>query len=166
MTVLVHGAADGLVEALRARGHEASSAGEPDEAAALVTVAPPPELRPLAELEPDEWLAVFRAGAEEPFFVARRYLRAAYDRGPGGCWVAVTSELGIRPTRGGAAAGAAARALQTLVRVAAIEGASHGLRANAVALGRRRSAADAAGAVGWLLSDAAAHVSGAVVPVD
>jgi 3-oxoacyl-[acyl-carrier protein] reductase len=74
------------------------------------------------------------------------------------------------------------------VRVAAIEGGSRDVRANAVAPGWREEAlppeldnelavedtptrrlatqADVAGAVAWLLSDKAAHVSGAVLRVD
>lgn len=164
--VLVHGADDGLAAVLQEHGHDVSPTGEPEKALALVTVAPPAALRPLAELEPAEWLAAFRSGAEEPFFVAQRYLQAAYERGRGGCWVAVTSALGIQPTRGGGATGAAARALQTLVRVAAIESRPRSVRANAVAVGPPWSAEAAAGTVRWLLSDAAAHVSGTVVRVD
>jgi NAD(P)-dependent dehydrogenase (short-subunit alcohol dehydrogenase family) len=166
VSVLVLGPDDGLARALRANGHDASPTGDPEEADALVTVAPSAALRPLLELEPGEWLAAFRSGTEEPFFVAQRYLRGAYARARGGCWVAVTSVLGVQPVRGGGSAGAAARALQTLVRVAAIEGAPQGVRANAVAVGRHLSAGDTAGAVGWLLSDKAALVTGTVVRVD
>jgi 3-oxoacyl-[acyl-carrier protein] reductase len=179
---------DGLAAALAERGYEVEREGDPDQFPALVTVAPRPELRPLAELEPDAWLATFRTWTEEPFFIAQRYLRGAYERGRGGCWVAVTSILGTQPFPGGGAAGAAALALQTLVRVAAIEGGPRGVRANAVAPGWRDDAlppeldavlavgdtptrrlatqADVAAAVAWLLSDEARHVSGAVLRVD
>jgi len=79
-------------------------------------------------------------------------------------------------------------ALQTLVRIAALEGGPHGVRANAVAagwsestiprpldadlaaadapLGRLATPADVAGTVAWLLSPAAAHVTGEVIRVD
>ena len=77
-------------------------------------------------------------------------------------------------------------ALHTLVRVAALEGGPHGVRANVVAPGfgttpteldpglavadtplRRLAApADIAAAVAWLLSPAAAHVTGEIVRVD
>jgi NAD(P)-dependent dehydrogenase (short-subunit alcohol dehydrogenase family) len=178
---------DGLGAALAGRGCEVEREGDPGEAAALVTVTPRPELRPLLGLEPEEWLETFRAWTEEPFFAAQRFLRGAYERRRG-CWIAVTSILGTQPFPGGGAAGAASLALQTLVRVAAIEGGPHGVRANAVAPGWREDAlppeldpelalddtptrrlathADVVAAVAWLLSDEAAHVTGAVLTVD
>ena len=164
--VLVHGADDGLAAALQAYGHDVSPTGEPEKALALVTVAPPPALRPLAELQPAEWLAAFRSGAEEPFFVAQRYLQAAYERGRGGCWVAVTSALGIQPTRGGGATGAAARASRRSCgwpRSRAVREASGQTPSPWARPGRRKPPPARSG---WLLSDAAAHVSGTVVRVD
>jgi NAD(P)-dependent dehydrogenase (short-subunit alcohol dehydrogenase family) len=179
---------DGLSTALEEHGYEVEREGDPAEARALVTVAPRPALRPLAELEPEEWLATFRAWTEEPFFAAQRFLGGAYERGRGGCWIAVTSILGTQPFPGGGAPGAASLALQTLVRVAAIEGGPRGVRANVVAPGWREDAlppeldaelavedtptrrlatqADVAGAVSWLLSAEAEHVSGAVLTLD
>jgi NAD(P)-dependent dehydrogenase (short-subunit alcohol dehydrogenase family) len=178
----------GLGTALAEHGYEVEREGDPAEARALVTVAPRPALRPLAELEPEEWLATFRAWTEEPFFAAQRFLRGVYERGRDGCWVAVTSILGTQPFPGGGAAGAASVALQTLVRVAAVEGGPHCVRANVVAPGWRQDAltreldaelavedtptrrlatqADVAAAVSWLLSAEAEHVSGAVLTVD
>jgi NAD(P)-dependent dehydrogenase (short-subunit alcohol dehydrogenase family) len=187
--VVVAGAEAGdLAGALAERGYTVELGGEPTAAGALVTVAPPPRLRPLADLEPDGWLAIFRAWTEEPFFLAQRFLRAAYERGHGGCWIAVTSFLGTQPFPGGGAAGASALALQTLVRVAALEGGPHGVRANAVAPGwrgeelppdldaqlaiddtplrRLATTDDVANAVAWLLSDAASDVTGEVLRVD
>jgi NAD(P)-dependent dehydrogenase (short-subunit alcohol dehydrogenase family) len=152
----------------------------------VVTVAPPAELEPLVEIDPDTWRASFRERAEEAFFAVQPWLAAALERGSG-CWVAVTSNLGTQPFPGGGAAGAAAMALHTLVRIAAIEGGPSGVRANAVAPGwseplparldsdlavgdtpsRRLTAMrDIASAVGWLLSDDASHVTGEVIRVD
>jgi NAD(P)-dependent dehydrogenase (short-subunit alcohol dehydrogenase family) len=179
---------EGLSTALAKHGYDVEREGDPAEARTLVTVAPRPTLQPLAELEPDAWVATFRAWTEEPFFAAQRFLRGAYEHDRGGCWIAVTSILGTQPFPGGGAAGAASIALHTLVRVAAIEGGSRGVRANVVATGWRHDAvppeldaelvvedtptrrlgthADAAAAVAWLLSDEAAHITGAVLTLD
>jgi NAD(P)-dependent dehydrogenase (short-subunit alcohol dehydrogenase family) len=186
--LVIERAGEGLGTALAQHGYEVDREGDPGAARALVTVAPRPALRPLAEVEPEAWLATFRAWTEEPFFAAQRFLRGAYERSRGGCWIAVTSILGTQPFPGGGPAGAASIALQTLARVAAIEAGPRGVRANAVAAGWRDDAippeldaelavedtptrrlatdADVAGAVAWLLSDEAAHISGAVVTVD
>jgi NAD(P)-dependent dehydrogenase (short-subunit alcohol dehydrogenase family) len=151
-------------------------------AEALVTLPPPVELRPAAELDADSWRAMFAAWAEEPFFAAQPWLREADARGSG-MWVAVTTILATQPFPRGAA-GACALVLQTLVRIAALEG----IRANAVAAGWRRdrfppeldpelaaedtpdgrfaTPADVTAAIAWLLSDDAAHVHGEVVRVD
>ena len=51
--------------------------------------------------------------------------------------MAVTTTLGAQPFPGGGPDGASAVALQTLVRIAAAEYGSHGIRANAIAAGWR-----------------------------
>jgi NAD(P)-dependent dehydrogenase (short-subunit alcohol dehydrogenase family) len=152
------------------------------DAQALVTLAPAVDLQPVAELDPVGWQRIFRSFAEEPFFAAQPWLQVAGKRGSG-TWVAVTTVLATQPFPGGAA-GAAALALQTLVRIAALEG----IRANAVApgwredrfpdpldrdlavadspTGRLASADAVAAAVAWLLSDDSSHVNGEVIRVD
>jgi NAD(P)-dependent dehydrogenase (short-subunit alcohol dehydrogenase family) len=102
--------------------------------------------------------------------------------------VAVTTTLGAQPFPGGGADGASAVALQTLVRIAALEYGARGLRANAIAAGWREgelpaeldpalarsdtptgrlgSADDLAGAVAWLLSPDAEHLNGEVLHLD
>jgi NAD(P)-dependent dehydrogenase (short-subunit alcohol dehydrogenase family) len=180
MRVLLHGEDGPLERALAARGLELVREGP--EAEALVTLTPPVELRPLMELGPEGWRSTFRLWAEEPFFAAQPWLRTASARGSGS-WVAVTSVVATQPFPGGAC-GAAALALQTLVRVAALEG----IRANAVAPGWREdrvpssldpelavadtpdrrlaTAEDVGSAVAWLLSEEASHVNGEVLRVD
>jgi NAD(P)-dependent dehydrogenase (short-subunit alcohol dehydrogenase family) len=157
------------------------------DAAYLVSVAPPVELVPLADLGADDWLRVFDEWATEVFFAVQPWLAASAARGAGG-WVAVTSDIGTQPFPGAGAAGAGAMALHTLVRIAALEGGPDGVRANVVAPGwsepavppdldmelavldtplrRLVTTADIASAVAWLLSPAAAHVTGEILRVD
>ena len=182
--LLIAPSGDPLERELAALGHDVVR----DDVGAhgAVTLAPSVELRQLAELEPEAWIATFREWAEEPFFSVQRWLAAALERGSGS-WVAVTSTVGTQPFPGAGAAGAAAMALHTLVRIAAIEGGPRGVRANVVAPGWREplpprldpelavddtpggrlaTTTDVASAVAWLLSDDASHVSGEVVRVD
>ena len=183
MRVVLTGAADSLEGELAALGIEL--VGDAEAAEHLVTVAPPVELAPLSTTEPDAWLRTFDAWAADAFFAAQPWLAAALERGAG-AWVAVTSVVGTQPFPGAGAAGAGAMALHTLVRVAALEGGPQRVRANVVAPGfgttpteldpglavadtplRRLAApADIAAAVAWLLSPAAAHVTGEIVRVD
>ena len=174
-----------VADELAAGGLELTREGT--DAEGLVTLPPDPEVAPLLELAPDAWEDAVRRWVEEPFFAAQPWLAAALERGSGS-WVAVTSILGTQPFPGGGAAGAGAMALDTLVRIAALEGGPHGVRANAVAPGwfegnvpagldaglaeqdtpLRSLATSAAVAetVAWLLSPAAAHVTGEVLRVD
>ena len=185
MRVRLHGSDEGLQAALRSQGFELLADGPAD---ALLTVVPRPGLAPLAEIDPEEWAGRFRARVEEPFWAFQAWLRALLERGAAGRWVAVTTVLGAQPFPGGGADGASAVALQTLVRIAAVEYGPRGLRANAVAAGWRESDlpdeldpelargdtptgrlgsdADVAAAVAWLLSDDASQVNGEVLRVD
>jgi NAD(P)-dependent dehydrogenase (short-subunit alcohol dehydrogenase family) len=185
MRALVHGTDEALELALRARGLELVREGPAD---ALVTLGPPPVLRPLAEISVEDWLARFEAWTEGPFWALQAWLRAILDRGARGGWVAVTTTLGAQPFPGGGADGAAAVALQTLVRIAAIEYGPRGIRANGIAAGWREPAlpseldgdlaladtptgrlvseSDVAGAVAWLLSDDAGQVTGEILRLD
>jgi NAD(P)-dependent dehydrogenase (short-subunit alcohol dehydrogenase family) len=157
------------------------------DAEGLVTLPPEPQLAPAAELDGEAFEDAIRRWAEEPFFAAQPWLAAALERGSGS-WVAVTSILGTQPFPGGAAVGAGALALQTLARVAALEGGPRGVRANVVAAGWLHGAvprgldadlavtdtplrslatpAAVAATVAWLLSPAAGHVTGEVLRVD
>jgi NAD(P)-dependent dehydrogenase (short-subunit alcohol dehydrogenase family) len=185
MRALVHGNDDGLERALRERGVRLVRDGGVD---ALVTLGPVPVLRPLADTDPQEWTARFAAWAEGPFWTLQAWLRDVLRRGAQGRWVAVTTILGAQPFPGGGADGAAAVALQTLVRIAAAEYGARGLRANAIAAGWREgrlpgavdrelaladtpsgrlvSDADLAAAVAWLLSDDADQVNGEILRLD
>ena len=185
MRALRHGSDEPLEAALSRRGIELIGAGSAD---ALVTFGPAPSLAPLADMPATEWMARFAAWVEQPFWAAQAWLREALERGSGGRWVAVTTALGALPFPGGGADGASAVALQTLVRITAIEYGARGIRANAIAPGWRQdrlppeldrdlavadtpsgrlvSEDDLAAAVAWLLSDEAAGINGEVLRVD
>jgi NAD(P)-dependent dehydrogenase (short-subunit alcohol dehydrogenase family) len=202
MRVLVFGSAsEPLADALRARGagvrltvgpfgfdERPAELGHLD---AIVTVAPRVRLELLEDLDPADWKERFCQYVEEPFVLVQAWLRDVLERGATGRWVAVTSVLGTQPFPSGGAVGAAAAALHTLVRIAAVEYGARGVRANAVAVGwqegdvaetlgsdgavravedtpagRLARVEDVAGAVAWLLSDDAAHVNGEVVRLD
>jgi 3-oxoacyl-[acyl-carrier protein] reductase len=185
MRVRLHGSDEGLETALRARSFELVADGPAD---ALLTVVPRPGLAPLAEVDPDEWASRFRVRVEEPFWAFQAWLREQLERGAGGRWVVVTTVLGAQPFPGGGADGASAVALQTLVRIAAVEYGRRGLRANAIAAGWRESdlpaeldpelarsdtptgrlvsSGDLAGTVAWLLSAESGQLTGEVLRLD
>ncbi len=185
MRALLHGADDRLEAALRKRELELAREGEAD---VLVTIGPPPQLRPLAEIAAADWTARFRAWVEEPFWAFEAWLRDVLQRGAPGRWVAITTTLGAQPFPGGGADGTSAVALQTLVRIAAIEYGARGVRANAIAAGWREdrlpgeldaelaradtptgrlvSDSDIAAATAWLLSDDADGVNGELLHLD
>jgi NAD(P)-dependent dehydrogenase (short-subunit alcohol dehydrogenase family) len=182
---LLHGADDRLEAALRERRLELVRAGEAD---TLVTLGPAPELRELADVQPEHWQSRFASWVEEPFWAFHRWLQGVLRRDAHGRWVAITTILGAQPFPGGGADGAAATALQTLVRIAALEYGARGIRANAIAPGWREhnlpagldpdlavadtpsgrliSESDIAAATLWLLSDEADQVNGEILRLD
>jgi NAD(P)-dependent dehydrogenase (short-subunit alcohol dehydrogenase family) len=185
MRVLVLGDDVLLERALRDRGFEPVR-DEP--ADSLVTMAPGPLLRPLADISAEEWKARFESCVAKPFWVFQAWLRDVLARGATGRWVAITVGLGSLPFPGGGADATSAVALQTLVRIAAIEYGQRGIRANAIAAGWREqtlpdeldgrlaiadtptgrlvSARDISAAVGWLLSPEAEQLNGEVLHLD
>ncbi len=185
MRALLHGVDEPLEAALRERGLELVREGEADK---FVTGGPPPLLRSLDEFSADDWTGRFRVWVEEPFWALQAWLQDVLGRGARGRWVAITTTLGAQPFPGGGADGAAAVALQTLVRIAALEYGPRGIRANAIAAGWREHTlpavldeelvavdtptgqllgdSDLAAAVMWLLGDQADQVNGEVLRVD
>jgi NAD(P)-dependent dehydrogenase (short-subunit alcohol dehydrogenase family) len=185
MRALIHGEDEQLEQALAASGVEPVRSGETD---AFITLAPAPELRPLAAIRASDWLSRFADYVEEPFWAFQGWAREVLDRGAPGRWIAITTALGAQPFPGGGADGTASVALQTLVQVAAIEYGGRGMRANAIAAGwradrlpaeldkalarsdtptgRLTDPAEIATAAAWLLSDDAAHVNGEIIRLD
>lgn len=177
---------DGRLEAaLRERGIEPVRQGAAD---ALVTIGPTPILRPLADIGAEEWKARFDGWVADPFWAFQSWLREVLARGVPGRWVAITTTLGALPFPGGGADGASAVALQTLVRIAAIEYGPRGIRANVIAPGWREQRlppeldpdlavrdtptgrlitdCDIATAVAWLLSPDAEQLNGEILHLD
>jgi 3-oxoacyl-[acyl-carrier protein] reductase len=185
MRILLHGDDERLEAALCGRGLEPIRQGGAD---ALVTMGPAPVLRPLANMGAEEWTARFKGWVADAFWAFQAWLREVLARGEAGRWVAITTMLGAVPFPGGGADGASAVALQTLVRIAAIEYGPRGVRANAIAPGWREptlppeldpdlavrdtptgqliTEADIATAVAWLLSPDAEQLNGEVLHLD
>ena len=116
-----------------------------------------------------------------------RLLQAAReDLGDGGVFIGIGSTAGLRPVPGYAAYCASKGALTSFLQTAALELAPEGIRCHVVApgvvetpmvphareaagmhpLGRVGQPSDIAGAVEFLLSDAAQWMTGVVMPVD
>lgn len=170
---------------LRVQGLELVRDGAAD---ALLTVGPAPVLRPLAEITAEEWRARFTAWVGDAFWAFQAWLRDVLERSGTGRWVAITTTLGAQPFLGGGADGAFAVALQTLVRIAAIEYGPRGIRANAIAPGWHERTlppeldpelavrdtptgalvtdGDIAATVAWLLSPGAEQLSGEILHLD
>jgi 3-oxoacyl-[acyl-carrier protein] reductase len=185
MRLLLHGQDERLEAALRGRGLELIRQGHAD---ALVTIGPAPVLSPLADIGAEEWTARFKGWVADAFWAFQAWLREMLARGASGRWVAITTMLGSVPFPGGGADGASVIALQTLVRIAAIEYGPRGIRANAIAPGWREETlppeldrelavrdtptgqlvteADIATAVAWLLSPDAEQLNGEILHLD
>ncbi|MFM5950499.1 MAG: SDR family NAD(P)-dependent oxidoreductase [Novosphingobium sp.] len=157
----------------------------------------------LDEIEFAAWRRVLSVNLDGLLLSLRCAMRTMRDSG--GAIVITGSAGGIKPEPGTAAYGASKAAAHHLARVAAKEGAPHGIRVNAIApggvdtaiwnrvpffqdlcarhggdraaaisemgavatpLGRYASASEIAGQIGFLLSDDAATITGAVLVSD
>jgi NAD(P)-dependent dehydrogenase (short-subunit alcohol dehydrogenase family) len=168
----------------------ATGAAAPD---GLVANAGIVRFGPLVGLALEDWRGVVDVNLTGTFLSARAVARRMIDAGAGGSLVTVTSMNGVAPGPNAGAYGATKAAVALLTRQMALEWGPMGIRANAVApglidagmsepiyadddirarrservpLGRLGTSADVAGAVLFLLSDAAAYVSGTELLVD
>ena len=140
----------------------------------------------------DDWDATFGLVLRHVFYLAQAGGRQMVSQGTGGAFVAIASVSGLRsaPTHG--PYGAAKAGLMSLIRTLAIELASSGVRANAVApgavrtprvlaattpdrlaesaksipLGRQAEPEDIAKAVLFLCSDLSSYITGQTLVVD
>lgn len=101
--------------------------------------------------------AAFRAG---------RACFAAMRSGGGGAMIFVASAAGIRAAHETAGYSVASAGVIAVAELFAAEGASYGIRANAVCPGAMATGEDVASVTSWLASRQAAQVSGATLRVD
>jgi len=150
----------------------------------------------LTEMPVDEWRRVFDVNVTGPFCTIQAFARHKIAEGGGGSIVNITTGSVQSPRPAGGAYSASKAALETMTRVAALELGRHGIRANAVSpgyidvrgetdafpdrasdelraalvssipLGKAGRARDIANAVLFLCSEAAEHITGAVLHVD
>lgn len=151
---------------------------------------------PVGSCTDDAWREVLRVNLDSVFWLVRAALPVLAENTHGGSVVAVGSALAhtVDDDFLTTAYAVSKTGVETLVRLAAHEGAPHGVRVNAVAPGLVETPmaaraltdpaitarlpalmplgggpvtpADVAAAVAWLLSPSTARVTGAVVPVD
>jgi NAD(P)-dependent dehydrogenase (short-subunit alcohol dehydrogenase family) len=168
----------------------ATGAAAPD---GLVANAGIVRFGPLVEVDAQDWRAVVDVNLTGTFLSARAVARRMIAAGTGGSLVTVTSMNGVAPGPNAGAYGATKAAVALLTRQMALEWGPAGIRANAVApglidagmsepiyadddirarragsvpLGRLGTADDVAGAVLFLLSDAAGYITGTELLVD
>ncbi|MFN7151608.1 MAG: SDR family NAD(P)-dependent oxidoreductase [Microthrixaceae bacterium] len=148
---------------------------------------------PLATIAAEDWRDVVDVNLTGTFLSARAVARRMIAADTAGSIVTVTSMNGVAPGPNAGAYGATKAAVALLTQQMALEWATNGIRANAVApglidagmsepiyadddirarrstsvpLGRLGTAEDVAGVVLFLLSDAAAYVTGTELLVD
>lgn len=89
--------------------------------------------KPITEISLANWRRVLETNLDGVFLGTRHALKAM--KASGGCILNVASAAGIKPLAGNAAYGTSKAAIRFLTRVAALEGASDGIRVNSVSPG-------------------------------
>ena len=160
----------------------------------LVNAASGAFLAAAEDISPGGFAAVVGSSLNGPFHVLRRWALPLLESGVAGCATMVSSALAEREVPGAAHSSAAKAGLEALIRSLAVEWGSRGLRINSLApgafstegadagmwshgpvrdatlanipLGRFGTAEELLGPAAFLMSRAAAYVTGATVVVD
>ncbi|MEM7781410.1 MAG: SDR family oxidoreductase [Pseudomonadota bacterium] len=97
---------------------------------------------PIAELSLDEWRRVMDVNLDGAFLTLRTAMRAMTNGGPdkggsekGGSVVITSSSTAVKPVAGIGPYGVSKAAVSHMTRIAALEGAPHNIRINAIAPG-------------------------------
>ncbi|MFI0370727.1 SDR family NAD(P)-dependent oxidoreductase [Actinomadura sp. 1N219] len=148
---------------------------------------------PLTKMTVEEWDRVFAVNARGSMLTTRAMLLRWIERGAAGSIVNISSCAATSPRTGGSHYSGSKAAVNSLTAVTAIEGGPHGIRANAIQpglvldevqhkgdeglhpyfalqldltpLGRTGAPDDIAHAAAFLLSDASAWTTGAVIDI-
>lgn len=150
--------------------------------------------KPLEETTTTEWDEILRVNARGNFVQSREAFRAMKDSGNGGSIVTVASYAATVALPHGSAYASSKGAITQLMKVVAVEGAPHGIRANGVApgvidtgfldsirsdgrdylrsfghvhpLGRIAQPVEIAETIAFLTSERASFITGALLSVD
>lgn len=183
---------DGIATVLEAVRHTAETTGAA--LYGLVNVAggaAPETWMPSTRVTRADWRALFAANLETAFFTSQAVAAELLATGQPGSIVSISSISGMNTAPFHIAYGTAKAAVVAMTRTMAVELASAGIRVNAVApgvteteasrtytdadpdrdrtaiaMGRRGTPAEQAGAVLFLLSDLASYVTGQTLLVD
>lgn len=153
--------------------------------------AAPSTWMPATRVSRDDWRALFTANLETAFFMSQAVIRELLARGLKGSIVSVSSISGINTAPFHIAYGTAKAAVVAMTRTMAVELALDGIRVNAVApgvtetaasatytgedperdrtaiaMGRRGTPEEQAGAILFLLSDLSSYITGQTLLVD
>lgn len=153
--------------------------------------AAPATWMPSSRVTRDDWRALFAANLETAFFMSQAISRELLARSLRGSIVSVSSISGMNTAPFHIAYGTAKAAVVAMTRTMAVELAQHGIRVNAVApgvtetaasatyvdddperdrtaiaMGRRGTPEEQAGAILFLLSDLSGYITGQTLLVD